>query len=61
MNANGWTWANRVNSLQTIDTSSTGNWYFANDQFHWSRHPHLSMNPYGTITIAAVAPAWDCL
>ncbi len=53
IDANGWIWANRVNDLQTIDTSSKGNWYFANDHFHWSRHPDLSINPYGTITKTA--------
>jgi len=50
VDANGWTWANRVNDVVVINTSSTSNWYFANDHFHWSRHPDLSINPYGTIT-----------
>ena len=59
VNANGWTWANRVNSVQTIDTSSNSNWYFAGIGFHWVWHPQLSESPYGTITAHNVSGVSD--
>jgi len=50
VDANGWTWGNRINQPETIDTSSIGNWYFANDVFRGPKHPYLSINPYGAIS-----------
>ena len=59
VDANNWTWANRVSNstvttsptpTQVISTSPNTNWYFAATGFHWVWHPQLSQNPYGTIT-----------
>jgi len=49
VDANGWSWGNRVNQPQTINTG-TSNWYFASGITHWGLHPYLSVNPYGSIT-----------
>ncbi len=49
IDANGWTWGNRVNQPQTVNTG-TSNWYFASGVTHLGLHPYLSVNPYGSIT-----------